>query len=283
MPKLPLGVLPSGRFFALLCCCTLGKIACLAGSVTAGHLAAQREESWQETVASTCLWGFTLPEVVCKSEFCTHADQEPLQDVVTRKGVSCLGNPTLPDPVQTVVLDTLFNPSYSIVQHGMVMKPISNACSPYNQGYFPSRTSDSLMLQHFPVTLHQDPLLCSSSPSPTTTIWTIWCSPARFQAWWLPSFLLPCLVLQDLNRTRFVKSSGQIVFCSCDVDFDPLGRHGRKGSLTSEAECEACYSSAEVSRFRQGLIGARTRAKAFCGDGGNGGNGGIGACLERRA
>lgn len=60
---------------------------------------------------------------------------------------------------------------------------------------------------------------------------------------------------ENLNTTSFAKSSGQIHFCACDVDTDPLGKRGRKGALTSETECNACHTSTEITQFRKTLIG----------------------------
>lgn len=60
---------------------------------------------------------------------------------------------------------------------------------------------------------------------------------------------------ENLNTTNFAKTSGDIRFCACDVDTDPLGRRGRKGVLTSDTECNACHSSSEITDFRKTLIG----------------------------
>ena len=64
---------------------------------------------------------------------------------------------------------------------------------------------------------------------------------------------------ENLNTTNLAKSSGQIRFCSCDVDTDPFGRRGRKGVLTSDTECNACHESVEITKFRKTLISASVR------------------------
>eukprot|EP00438_Fugacium_kawagutii_P027521 Skav213236 [mRNA] locus=scaffold5440:20370:35754:+ [translate_table: standard] len=69
---------------------------------------------------------------------------------------------------------------------------------------------------------------------------------------------------ENLNSTSFAKSSGQIHFCACDVDTDPLGKRGRKGALTSETECNACHTSAEITQFRKTLIGAAALVPWIC-------------------